>query len=953
VADTGAIVNAAGSTKNVTATNLRLTADDAIGAADRHLTTNVATLTALSTGTTTAGIYLTQDSAVTVDTVTVSVTEFSSTASTGTVTDANQSDLVTGNNGNIVLVAGGSVTLNDGVYAVSPVEDNTDGKAISAHGSGSVVIEAQGVGSNVTATADILSSRGGISLLAAMSVNVTQSVLISTSAPVIVRATEGDVIMPDAKIFAGLSPVTVSAGARMEPGFVSTTGKVDIQVSATGEVVFNRELDRQDQNINVVANGVEISAKLLATGAQLIVNTLPPLTPTSTPAAIRIGGAQSATATELHLSLDEIGLIQDGFSLIQFGNSSQTNQSIVIDGSDAADQSQLVFNDPLLLDISGDGGHLQLLGQIRGDSLVIRGSGKTTSLIDNDLSMQGYIWVGDALQVHSKSSITAGTAGTAGVGHLTITGTISGLLSGEGRDQDLSLSAIGGSVRLDEAIKDLDDLTITSAIDVSFGKSVAIHGSLVIYATGDVTFNNSLTLGSGGELVIKGAKSVTFANGVTVGGDVTIDAQALKFMGGAGSFNSTQVGSTLVITAAGSKAGSYDVQLGGDSYKEKTLTLTATDIAAIGRNFSHLAIGELGLGRIVVVCNTDFRSLGTGGDPSVAVAIELRGESIVLNAGLTASAIQVQVPGALTLNASGDVWLYSGIDTATTSPLSLSSGGNITMAQGTRLDSRGGDVSLVGAKVDVGTINAWSPDRKVGGVVKIDAGGGSITDANKDNAADIFAKAINISGYGPASTSQGNVLEAVSELVQVSVPQGVVVRATGANDRTSFNAINADTLYRQIVVEGTNVVRVTKDPKVVLSLSDAQRIAEGIPSYSTLLDQPGPAPVLYTPLVPAPMLSTLAAQPTLAAQFFNDSAVSRYLAPVSAAVALRGDMLLMGINLGVNDGTDDLLSDTSYGLSPQMEQSFILGTPGEQPLISGLNSFSQDDFEFWVDPLSV
>jgi hypothetical protein len=382
--------------------------------------------------------------------------------------------------------------------------------------------------------------------------------------------------------------------------------------------------------------------------------------------------------------------------------------------------------------------------------------------------------------------------------------------------------------------------------------------------------------------------------------------------------------------------------------------LTANDIAAIGRNFSHMFIGEVGLGRIVVVGNTDFRSLGTGGDTSVAVAIELRGESIVLNPGVTASAIQV--PGALTLKALGNVSLYSGIDTATTSPLSLSSvKGNITMAQGTRLDSRGGDVSLVGANVDVGTINAWSPDLTVGGVVKIDAGQGTVTDANKDNAADIFAKAISFNGYGPATTSPGNVLEVVTELVQVTVPQGLVVRETGANGRTAFNAMNAGTLHRQMVVEGTNVSRVTQDPAALLDpkVLDAQRISAGIPSYSTLLKNPGPAPVAYTPLVPAATVSTLAAQPTLAAQFFIDSAVSRYLAPVSAAVALRGDMLLMGINLSVNEGTDDLLSDTSYGLSSQMEQSFILGTPGEQPLISGLNSFSQDDFEFWVDPLSV
>ncbi|MEI7784736.1 MAG: hypothetical protein WCK08_10165, partial [Betaproteobacteria bacterium] len=945
VADTGAIVNAAGSTKNVSATKLRLTADDAIGSELNHLTTNVATLSAMSTGTDTAGIYLTQDGALTVDSVTVTVTHFNADASSSTVTDASQADLVTGHNGNIVLISkSGSITLNDGADA--------DGQAISAQGSGTIVIETQGNGTNVTATANIVSTSGDISVLAAGSVNLTQAVMISTSAPVIVRATEGDLIMPDAQIFAGSSPVTVSAGAGMQPGIVSTSGKVDVQVSATGEVVFNREMDRGDQDINVVANSVEISAKLLGTGGKLTVNTLPPQTPTSSPAAIHIGGVPSATDAELHLSLDEIGLIQDGFSLIEFGTSSQTNQSIVIDGSNATGQSQpVVFNDPLLLDISGTGGHLHMLGQIRGDTLVIMGSSHTTTLTSNDLAMKGSILVADSILVQSGSMITAGTGG---LGDLTITGNISGLLSGEGLNQDLSLSAIGGNVRLERAIKDLDDLTITSAIDVSFGESVAIYGNLVINATGDVTFSNTLTLGSAGELVIKGAKSVTFANGVTVGGDVSIDAQALKFMGGAGSFNSTQAGSTLAITAAGSsqEAGSYDVWVGG--YDANTLSLTTADIAAIGSNFGHLLIGEVGFGRIVVAGNTDFRTVGLGGDNTVPVAIELKGESIVLNSGLAASAIQV--PGALSLNASGNVWLYSGINTATTSPLSLSRGqGSITMAQGSRLDSRGGDVSVVGASVDVGTINAWSPDLTVGGVVKIDAGRGTVSDANKDNAADIFAKAISLNGYGPATTSPGNVLEVVTELVQVSVPEGVVVRETGANGRTSFNAMNAGKLYRQLVVEGSNAVRVTQDPAAVLSLPDAQRISAGIPSYSSLLAHPGPAPTVPTVSTVPTLLTqpTLSAQPTLAAQFFSDSAVSRYLAPVPAAAALRGDLVLTGANPGVHGGADDLLSDTSYGLSPQMQQSFILGTPGEQPFISGLNSFSQDDFEFWLDPLSV
>ncbi|WP_162525369.1 hypothetical protein, partial [Rariglobus hedericola] len=44
--DAGSIINAAGSTKNVTATNLRLQANGAIGTNIRHLTTNIDVLTA-------------------------------------------------------------------------------------------------------------------------------------------------------------------------------------------------------------------------------------------------------------------------------------------------------------------------------------------------------------------------------------------------------------------------------------------------------------------------------------------------------------------------------------------------------------------------------------------------------------------------------------------------------------------------------------------------------------------------------------------------------------------------------------------------------------------------------------------------------------------------------------------------------------------------------------------
>ncbi|WP_169806064.1 hypothetical protein, partial [Azohydromonas lata] len=106
VADAGAILNAANSTKNVSANVLRLQADGAIGAADRHLTTAVSVLTARSNGNLGAGIYVSEDDAVTVGTAGVLAVELGSNGMTSAAADADQSDLVSLNNGHIVLVAG-------------------------------------------------------------------------------------------------------------------------------------------------------------------------------------------------------------------------------------------------------------------------------------------------------------------------------------------------------------------------------------------------------------------------------------------------------------------------------------------------------------------------------------------------------------------------------------------------------------------------------------------------------------------------------------------------------------------------------------------------------------------------------------------------------------------------------------------------------------------------------
>ena len=182
--DTASIINAAGSTKNVTATNLRLQAQGSIGTASRHLTTNIDIVSALAS---TGSIYVTEDNGATVQNVTVTVTDFNSDATTTTVTDFAQSDLTTGLNGNIVLVATlGDITLNDGTA-------NNLNTAVTAHGTGSILIDA--LAGSLTSNADILSGSGHITLKARTTLDLTANVDVTTTGTASLDAETGALTM--------------------------------------------------------------------------------------------------------------------------------------------------------------------------------------------------------------------------------------------------------------------------------------------------------------------------------------------------------------------------------------------------------------------------------------------------------------------------------------------------------------------------------------------------------------------------------------------------------------------------------------------------------------------------------------------------------------------------------------------------------------------------------------
>jgi hypothetical protein len=193
-----------------------LWAGTAIAEAGDHLEISVDTLSARANN---GGIHLLEANAVTVDDVEISISKVGtrgtaavadgqSVAASGTVVvDASQSDLRTGGNGNIILrTTAGDITLNDGTAA----DDDT---AISANGSGNILIQTLGSNTDITANADILSGSGNISVLAARSISFTGTADLRTGSAgsINVEAGTGSIAQAHDSLFTTGSGVSSSA----------------------------------------------------------------------------------------------------------------------------------------------------------------------------------------------------------------------------------------------------------------------------------------------------------------------------------------------------------------------------------------------------------------------------------------------------------------------------------------------------------------------------------------------------------------------------------------------------------------------------------------------------------------------------------------------------------------------------------------------------------------------
>ncbi|NDB19183.1 MAG: hypothetical protein EB027_08005, partial [Actinobacteria bacterium] len=255
----------------------------------------------------------------------LSVNRVLSDASTSTTdsTDVTQSDVrTTGGNGAIVVrTTAGSITLNNGTAPGA----SADSRAISAHGTGSILVQAQGASSDVLVNADVVGTTGHLSVVAGRTVALAAGTAIATtgSGGVQVLAAAGNLTMaPDAVVSSVSGDILLSAGDDVSDQL--TLGAVTATNANVALVTPGSVLDSDTAASALDTSTVDVSARGLIILAGL-------------GAGLLAGNSLSAPVNAIETSVDTLSARirgSDGLNLVE------ANQLVIGDVISQVDPQQ-------------------------------------------------------------------------------------------------------------------------------------------------------------------------------------------------------------------------------------------------------------------------------------------------------------------------------------------------------------------------------------------------------------------------------------------------------------------------------------------------------------------------------------------------------------------------------------------------------------------------------------
>ena len=409
--------------------------------------------------------------------------------------------------------------------------------------------------------------------------------------------------------------IAVGSGAVDASG--SKGGATDV-ISMSGKQSINSSVDAAGQDITIAANQVNITQSIRSVDATL---TIKPLDPR---AAIVVGdmllnsnksltlNANVLDTQTLNLDRGDIGNLGAGFGQIVIGTDGNSNP-IYFTGANGS--SGLVFNDPLKLYSNGAGGEIYFGTDLTAKSLILFGSGHTTTFTDTGSAYEFILGTqaiyNDSIRIDGDVGIqvTSGsiTLGQTGLGHKMF----GDANNRTGIADSLTLSAAAGDITFNVAVgigpdpdfttkatENLKGLTIASAINVNFKDTVTVDGDITINATGKVSFAAGVTLLNGGKLTINGATEIVFGADSSLdlqgGGTLLLEADEIQLptinpgvITGTGTVTLRQTNLTQQI-AVGSPYGVTDTT--------SILSLSSAELSALSPTFSEIIIGHQAVG---------------------------------------------------------------------------------------------------------------------------------------------------------------------------------------------------------------------------------------------------------------------------------------------------------------------------------------------------------------------
>ncbi|MEI7785886.1 MAG: hypothetical protein WCK08_15960, partial [Betaproteobacteria bacterium] len=902
----GAVLDGDAAT-DITAATLSISAAS-LGTSTDSLDTDVGTVTLSITG----SAYLNEANALTVASANTGLFSLS-TAGATTLTQVNATGAVTVSvsSGDLTV---GSLSASGQSVSLSAAGALLDGDADTDIRAQSLSITAASVGSSADALeteVDALSlslGAGGAFISEADGLTVTGSG-IASAGQVSLVSVQGDVQLDAALSFTGTASLDINAvsGAvkqsatstvRTEQGNVKVLGLTGASVS----------------QVSTVSGQIGVKA---SEGAFVVPDSPEGVSYGDQPVRIQgtdvsIGAPLSGTGT-LELSLS---------------NQSQAIANLNIDTArvvqTVARLSDLPVSAPIVLGNAASGQNAMRLDSTEiglladGFERIVIGSQDPTQVLWLGAPKVG----GDSQPLVFKDPLVLVASGVAqdangnklAAGHVNIGGDLFGqglTILGSGSTTVLS----GGYIRQGGNVLVNDNLVIdgNTTIEVSVAGGVLdLRGSILVKSGVTLTLLASdLRLGSfghrGDALVLQaGSTLVLGAQSLTVDSDLTIDG------GNSGA---------LILRGAVINGQAQDFDL-----SVQQLDTLATQM--VDDSFASLRIGMAGTNTTVrspSLWSEHVDSLVLGGQQ---VQLGAAGENAQWQMGSVSHFVAVD--GNLRLNA--DLLSTNGAH------ISLQAGrGQVLMGADAEIRSPGALVTIKAANgIQVGRIDT-SANGELQGAVALDSAAGSIALAGPySDGMGVRAQSMSFYGYGQPSGASGGdqVLRVESQLLQVSAPSGVSLRALNTNGLL-YRLIDADRSYAQLQVVGQSPERV---------MLAATEVA-GLPAQAASQLALGAAPTAGFARQMQQLAWPVAVEPLGSVQ------ARAYLAgSVQALVSVDtlGDKLHQGWIL-LNDlvaGDEDLLSDLAYGFSEPDAPSFVMGLPGLQSLSSGLLPTQQVLFDY-------